>query len=161
MSPLIIDHEIEHFLEDQEGDIRAGRFTIESYQQYLAWQAMPPEEVREQARPQVEHRLKRAHVLREVARQQEIEATDAEIDEEVESIAEGSGDQADEVRKLFAEQERRESLRRALINRKAIAHLTAIAEQTDDTGKPKAKRAPAKRAAAAKRKTKAPAKSGV
>lgn len=160
MSDLIIDHEIEHYLEDQEQDIKSGRFTIESYQQYLEWQTMAPEEVREQAKPKVAERLKRAHVLREVARQEAFEATDAELDEEVESIAEGSGTGADEVRKLFTEQERRESLRRALVNRKAIEHLTAIAGQAGSAGKPKAKRAPAKRPAARKSTAKTPAKRG-
>ena len=158
MSDLIVDHEIEHYLEDQEQDIKSGRFTIESYQQYLEWQTMKPEEVREQAKPKVAERLKRAHVLREVARHEAFEATDAEVDEEIESMAEGSGAGADEVRKLFTEQERRESLRRTLVNRKAIAHLTTIAGQAG--GKPKAKRAPAKRPAARKPKTKTPAKSG-
>ena len=158
MSDLIVDHEIEHYLEDQEQDIKSGRFTIESYQQYLEWQTMKPEEVREQAKPKVAERLKRAHVLREVARQEAFEATDAEVDEEIESMAEGSGAGADEVRKLFTEQERRESLRRTLVNRKAIEHLTTIAGQAG--GKPKAKRAPAKRPAARKPKTKTPAKSG-
>ncbi len=159
MSDLIVDHEIEHYLEDQEQDIKSGRFTIESYQQYLEWQTMKPEEVREQAKPKVAERLKRAHVLREVARQEAFEATDAEVDEEIESMAEGSGAGADEVRKLFVEQERRESLRRALVNRKAIAYLTDIAQQTGGS-KPKAKRAPAKRPAARKQKAKTPAKSG-
>lgn len=160
MSGLIVDHEIEHYLEDQEQDIKSGRFTIESYQQYLEWQTMEPEEVREQAKPQVAERLKRAHVLREVARQEAFEASDAEIDEEIESMAEGSGAGADEVRKLFTEQERRESLRRALVNRKAIEHLTAIAAQAGSAGKPKAKRAPAKRPAAKASKAKTPAKRG-
>ena len=146
ISDLIIDHEIDHYLEDQERDIKSGRFTIEAYQQYLEWQAMTPEEVREQARPKVADRLKRAHVLREVARGQGFEATDAEVDEEIESIVESSSGEADEVRKLFTEQERRESLRRVLVNRKAIDHLTAMVQQAG--GKPKAKRAPAKRPAA-------------
>ncbi len=159
ISDLIVDHEIEHYLEDQEQDIKSGRFTIESYQQYLEWQTMKPEEVREQAKPKVAERLKRAHVLREGARQEAFEATDAEVDEEIESMAEGSGAGADEVRKLFVEQERRESLRRALVNRKAIAHLTDIAGQAGG-GKPKAKRTPAKRPAARKPKAKTPAKSG-
>ena len=157
MSDLIVDHEIEHYLEDQEQDIKSGRFTIESYQQYLEWQTMGPEEVREQAKPKVAERLKRVHVLREVARQQAFEATDAEVDEEVEAIAEGSASGADEVRELFTEQERRESLRRVLVNRKSIEHLTAIAQQS---GKPKAKRAPAKRPAARASKAKTPAKRG-
>ncbi len=158
ISDLIIDHEIDHYLEDQEQEIKSGRFTIESYQQYVEWQAMTPEEVREQAKPKVADRLKRAHVLREVARAEGLEATDAEVDEEIESIADTSSGGADEVRKLFVEQERRESLRRVLVNRKAIEHLTAIVQQAGS--KPKTKRAPAKRQVARASKAKTPAKRG-
>ena len=157
ISDIIVEHEIAHYLEDQEQDIRSGRFTVESYQQYLAWQTMEPEAVRADAKPKVAERLKRAHVLREVARQEAFEATDAEVDAEVESIVESSSTQADEVRKLFTEQERRESLRRVLVNRKAIEHLTSIALQVGGRAGPKAKRAPAKRPAAKGTAAKGPA----
>ena len=80
-----------------------------------------------------------------------------EVDAEVESIVETSSTQADEVRKLFTEQERRESLRRVLVNRKAIEHLTSIALQAGGRVGPKAKRAPAKRPAAKGTAAKGPA----
>ena len=155
MSPLIVDHEIDHYLQDQEEDIKAGRFTIQEYQRYLEWQTLSPEEVREQARPKVAERLKRAHVLREIARQQAFEATDAEIDEEIESVAEGSGEQADAVRQMFSEQDRRDSIRRLLLNRKTMAYLTTLAQ---DGKAPAVSRR--KRAAAKPSRSKAPAKRG-
>ena len=155
MSPLIVDHEIDHYLQDQEEDIKAGRFSMPQYQQYLEWQALTPEEVREQARPKVAERLKRAHVLREIARQQELETTDAEIDEEIESVAEGSGEQADAVRQMFAEQERRDSMRRMLLNRKVMDYLTTLAQ-----GRKAPAKSPPKRAAAKSTRSKAPAKRG-
>ncbi|MEE8519612.1 MAG: trigger factor [Dehalococcoidia bacterium] len=150
MSPLIIDHELDHYIEDQAENIKAGRVTLQEYQQFLSWQGMSPEEVREEARPKVEERLKRAHVLREVVRRQNYEVTEADIDAEIELMAADAGNEAGEMRTLFQEEERRESLGRILLNRKALGHLTEIATKT---GGAKAKAAkPKSKATATKRK---------
>lgn len=127
ISPLIIEHELEHYLEDREENLKAGRVSFQEYQEYLASAGKSPEEIKEEARPKVEERLKRAHVIRELIRQQAFEATDEEVEAEIETIASEANEQADEVRKLFAEEERRESLRRMLLSRKALEHLTSIA----------------------------------
>jgi trigger factor len=148
ISPLIIDHELEHYVHDREEEFKAGRIaSIEDYQQYVAWQAMTPEQVHEDARPRVEERLKRAHVLREVAKRQSFEATDEEVDAEIEAMVADAGTQADEARKLFADEERRESLRRVLVNRKTLAYLTELAGRQDGTARKKTTR---KRAATPK-----------
>lgn len=143
MSPLIIDHEIDHYVEDQAENIRAGRVSFEEYQEFLTWQAMQPEEIRVAARPKVEERLKRAHVLRKIVTDQGFDATDEDVDAEIDTIANDTGDQADEVRALFNDPERRESIRRVLINRKALDYLSGLAEAAP-------KKAPAKKRAAAK-----------
>jgi len=148
MSPLIVEHEIEHYIEEREENMKAGRVTLEDYQQYLQWQAMSHEEVHEDARSKVEERLKRAHVLREVVSQQSLEANEEEIDAEVESMTGDAGEQADALRQLFSEPGRRDSIRRILVNRKAIEHLTTIAGAEGA-----AKKAPAKRASRAKSTT--------
>ena len=128
MSPLIINHELEHYVHDRQDEFKAGRFTsIEDYQQAIAWQAMSDEELHESARPAVEQRLKRAHVLREIAQFKAFEATDDEVDAEVEAMASDAGESADQVRKLFDDTDRRESLRRVLVNRKTLKHISEIA----------------------------------
>jgi trigger factor len=144
ISPLIIDHELEHYVHERMDEFKAGRFTaIEDYQQAIAWQAMTEEQMHEDSRPRVEDRLKRAHVLREVAKLQGFEATDEEIDAEIESMATDAGAASDAFKELFADEERRESMRRLLINRKTLAHVTGIAAQS----KPAAKKTAAKGAA--------------
>src|SRR5690606_22688419 len=100
--------------------------SIEDYQQAIAWQAMSEEQIHEDARPKVEERLKRAHVLREIAKQQSIEATDEDVDAEIESMAAGYGENGDQVRDLFRDAERRESLRRVLVNRKTLEYISNI-----------------------------------
>ena len=126
MSPIIVDHELEHYIEERQENLRQGRVTIEQYQQFLLWQSMTPEEIHNDARPQVEERLKRAHVLREVAQRKGIEVADAEVAEEIEAILGDAGDR-DDVRKLFDEEERRQSIRRMLQNRRSLEYLTQMA----------------------------------
>ncbi len=156
MSPLIIEHEVEHYVHERQDEFKAGRFTsIEDYQQAIAWQAMSEEELHESARPQVEERLKRAHVLREVAKRQEFESTDADIDAEIEVMASDSGDNADQVRTLFQDPDRRDSLGRVLVNRKTLQYLSGIATQPKSgAAKPKARAAAKTKAAASKPATK-------
>jgi trigger factor len=133
MSPLIIDHELEHYVHERQEDFKSGRFTsIEDYQQAIAWQAMSEDEIKEESRPKVEERLKRAHVLRKVAKLQSVEASDEEVDAEIESMVSGVGDQADRMRELFQDQERRDSLRRVLVNRKTLEYLTSISARPGD-----------------------------
>ncbi len=151
MSPLIIEHELEHYVHERQAEFKAGRFTsIEDYQQAIAWQAMSEEELHESARPQVEERLKRAHVLREVAARQKFEATDEDIDAEVEVMAADSRDGADQLRTLFLDPDRRESLGRVLVNRKTLQYLSEIAAQSTGTAAKPKSRAVKPKAAAAK-----------
>jgi trigger factor len=142
MSPLIINHELEHYVHDRQEEFKAGRFTsIEDYQQAIAWQAMSDDELHESVRPTVEQRLKRAHVLREVAKAKSLEATDEELDAEIEEMAGDAGESADQVRRIFQDPERRESLRRVLVNRKTLKHISELAAQADAPAKSSRKKA--------------------
>jgi trigger factor len=165
MSPLIIEHELEHYVHERQDEFKAGRFTsIEDYQQAIAWQAMSEEELHESVRPQVEERLKRAHVLRELAIRQSFEAAEADIDTEVELMAADSSEDSDQIRALFQDPDRRDSLGRVLTNRKILQYLSDMAIQSmGGAAKPKARAAakpkvgsgdkPAAKKAAPKRKS--------
>lgn len=142
ISPMIIDHELEHYVHEQEENIRAGRVSMQEYQEFLSWQGLPEEEVKELVRPRVEERLKRAHVVREITVQQGFEASDDEVDAEVSEIIGDRVEQADQIKELFADPERRESVRRMLVNRKAMGFLAEIASR-DAPASPKRKRRPA------------------
>jgi trigger factor len=127
ISPLIIEHELEHFLEEREEKLKAGRVTFQEYQEYLASAGKSPEEIQEETRPKVAERLKRSHVLRQIVVQEGLEVTDEELDQEVETLVADAADQADSIREVFADEDRRDSLRRMLLNRKALAYLTDMA----------------------------------
>ena len=127
ISPLIIDHEVEHYVHSREDDIKAGRVGFEEYREYLSWQGMSDEEVHEQARVKVEERLKRAHVIRAVAQRESIEATDGDVSEEIENLLADSGELAEEHRKQLDDADSRESIRRMLVQRKTLEYLSGLA----------------------------------
>jgi trigger factor len=156
ISPIIIDHELEYYVHGRLDDFKTGRFTsMEDYQQAIAWQAMSEEDIHEQSRPRVEDHLKRSHVLRTVAKEQGFEPSEAAIDAEIEKMVGESGDDAaEQIRTVFQDIERRESLGRVLVNRQSLDFLSDIAGQTTKstpkakataTKKPAAKKTPAKK----------------
>lgn len=159
ISPLIIEHEVEHYVHGREDDIKAGRVGFEEYREYLTWQGMSDEEVHEQARPKVEERLKRAHVIRAVAQRENIEATDEDISEEIERLLEGSGELIDEHRKQLDDPDSRESIRRMLVQRRTLEYLSNLAlRDAPAAAKPKARAAASKSGGAKPRQTKTPAR---
>ena len=127
MSPLIVDHELEHLLEDHQEALRTGRMNVEQYRQYLSWAGKSADEIREAARPEAEGRIKRALVLQKVASEHTLTVADEELDAEVERMAKDSSSEADQFRDLFKDAERRDSLRRMLVSRKALEFLSNMA----------------------------------
>ena len=159
MSPLIIENEVQRYVQGREDDIKAGRVGFEEYREYLTWQGMSEEEVLEQARPKVEERLKRAHVMRAVAERENIEATDEDISEEIERLLEGSGEVAEEQRKQLEDPDTRESIRRMLVQRRTLEYLSNLAlRDAPAAAKPRARAAASKSGSAKPRQTKTPAR---
>lgn len=158
ISPLIIEHEVEHYVHGREDDIKAGRVGFEEYREYLSWQGMSDEEMHEQARPKVEERLKRAHVIRAVAQREGIEATDEDVSGEIDRLLADSGESAEEQRKQLEDPDTRESIRRMLVQRRTLEYLSNLAlRDAPAAAKPKA-RAAASRSGTKPRQAKTPAR---
>ena len=158
ISPLIIEHEVEHYVHGREDDIKAGRVGFEEYREYLSWQGMSDEEVHEQARPKVEERLKRAHVIRAVAQREGFEATDEDVSGEIDRLLEDSGELAEEHRKQLEDPDSWESIRRMLVQRRTLEYLSGLAlRDAPAAAKPKTRAAATKRGTTP-RQTKTPAR---
>ena len=123
-SPLLIDHEIDRYLQDFQEAMNTGRITLEYYQNYLAWAGKSAEEIREAARPAVEERVKRAFVLRKLVEDYAIEVDDDVLKEEIEQLAKSAGSDAKQVRSGLKEPSTRESFRRVVAERRAIDRLS-------------------------------------
>ena len=158
ISPLIIENEVEYYVRGREDDIKAGRVGFEEYREYLSWQGMSEEEVLEQARPKVEERLKRAHVIRAVAQREGIEATDEDVSGEIDRLLTDAGEPAEEQRKQLEEPDTRESIRRMLVQRRTLEYLSSLAlRDAPVAAKPKARAATSK-SGTKPRQTKTPAR---
>jgi trigger factor len=119
--PVMVEREIEHLIHDQA---RATGRDIDGYLQTIRRTA---EELREELSPPAAERVRRSLALTQLAEDEKIEVADAEIDAEIERIAGSSGQQADQVRRLFASADARAGVGRSLLTRKTMDRLAEIA----------------------------------
>jgi trigger factor len=134
-APQMLEHEIDHLLEDQANlDPRDPRAQLI----YLQRMNKSEEEVRDSVREEALLRLKRSLVLSQFAEAENITVEDSDIDAEIETMAGSAGEQADMLRQLFSSEEAKDSLARTLHTRKTLARLVEITSQ--DGGKAPAKK---------------------
>jgi trigger factor len=127
-APQMLEHEIDHILEDQANlDPRDPRAQL----LYLQRMNLSEEEVRDSVRPEAEQRIKRSLVLTEFAQAENIEVEASDIEEEIETMASQSGEQGDMIRQLFSTDEAKDSLARTLHTRKTLAKLVELASQPE------------------------------
>lgn len=122
--PLIVEAQIDDMLAAEERQLARQNISLD---QYLNMLRTTRERYRQQLRPTAEARVRHQLLLAEIVRAEGIEVPDDEIDEEIERLAQGAGDQADAVRESLSSDEARESLRSRLLGQRALDHLKAIA----------------------------------
>ncbi len=120
--PVLVEREARRLMSEQ-----AGATQQEQLERYLQHVGRSEEELLAELRPLAEERVRRSLVLSEVTEAENIEVTDAEVEAEIERLASGAGNQADEVRRLFSGNGGKESLRRSLVTRKTLERLVQIA----------------------------------
>ena len=94
----MIDWELE-----QEVENFAQRITSQGlpFEQYLQFTGLTEEKFREEVRPQAEKGARVALLIENVAKAENIVATDEDIDAEVKQLAEGYGMEEDKVREII------------------------------------------------------------
>ena len=90
-----------------------------SMEQYMQFSGLTPDALKEQVRPEAVTRIKSSLVLEEIAKAENIEVTDAEIDEEIGKMASAYGMEADKLKELMGDTEK-ESIKRDLSVTKAV-----------------------------------------
>ena len=145
---VLVEHEIDHMLEDQANlDPRDPRAQL----LYLQRLNKTEQEVRDSVREEATQRLRRSLVLSEFARAENINVEDADIEAELDRMAASAGEQADVIKRLFATDDARDSLARSLHTRRTLARLVEIASARDGEAAP-AEKKPAKQRRAAPRR---------
>jgi trigger factor len=142
--PVMVESEIERFLHDQFGHAQHEA----NFEEYLKSLGTTLEQVREQARPIAEERLKRGLVLGRVTEAEGIEVKDEDVAEEAERLSVAAGEQAAQFQQLFSSEDGKTTIRRNLLTRDTLARLVEIA--TQDAAAPAAIEEPEKKRAKAK-----------
>ena len=124
MAPLLVDHEIDHLVREQEDALRQRRVSLE---QYLQVSGKSTEQLRQELQPIAEKRIKRPLALRKVAEEEGIEAADEDVQAEIDSMVQESGERGDSVRSMFDSDAGRDSWRQVVLTRKTTQRLVDIA----------------------------------
>lgn len=145
---VLVDHEVEHILEEQSNLNPQEQRSQELYLQRLG---KSEDEVKESVKPEAEQRLRRSLVLSEFAEAENISVDDSAVEAELQTMAASAGEQADALLRIFGTENGRETIRRSLHTRRTLARLVELAsgEQGDTTAEAPADEAPAAEVAAA------------
>jgi trigger factor len=125
---VLVEKEIDRLLNDEARHFAEGVAGLENYLKTLN---KTMDNHREELKPMATKRLVRSLVLGKLAESEKIEVKDAEIDAEVEKMAQDADKQAEEMRKLFSLPQARESIQQFLVGRKALDRLVEIAKGTE------------------------------
>lgn len=107
-----------------------------SMEQYMQFSGLTLDKLKEQVRPEAETRIKSSLVLEQIAKEENIEVTDADIDAEVEKMAAAYGMEADKLKEYMGDAEK-ESMKRDLAVTKAV---DLIMENVKERAKAKSKK---------------------
>lgn len=107
-----------------------------SMEQYMQFSGLTLDKLKEQVRPEAETRIKSSLVLEQIAKEENIEVTDEEINAEVEKMAAAYGMEADKLKEYMGDSEK-ESMARDLKVTKAV---DLIMENVKERAKAKTKK---------------------
>ncbi len=148
--------ETENFVRDYDNKLRMQGLDLNTFFKYTG---QTLDDLRKQMRPQAEKQVKMRLALETIAKLENLNATDAEIDEEYARIAESYGMEADKVKELIAKEDINADLsvkkafdlvkENAVITKKT-AKKAAAAADADEEKKPAAKKTTAKKTTAKK-----------
>ena len=126
ISPLMVDHEVDHMLQNEEQALRRQQVSVE---QYLQTVGKSTDEHREELKQVAEARLKRTYAIGKVAELEGIKVSQEEIEEEIERLLDSAGpNQPESLRSNLESDDSKESLEQVLIRRKALQRLVEVAK---------------------------------
>lgn len=112
----MIDTQCESMLEEFAQRIAQSGLTME---QYLQFSGMTIEKLQEQVRPEAITRIKNSLVLEQIAKEENIEVSDEDVDAEIEKMAANYGMEADKLKEYMGDAEK-DSLKNELAVTKAV-----------------------------------------
>lgn len=129
----MIETQCENMVEEFAQRIAQSGLSIE---QYMQFSGLTIDKLKEQVRPEAETRIKSSLVLEQIAKDENIEVTDEEIDAEVAKMAAQYGMEADKLKEFMGDAEKK-SMKRDLAVTKAV---DLIMENVKERAKAKTKK---------------------
>jgi trigger factor len=126
--PMIVEHEAEHVIRDQQEAL--ARYQV-SMQDYMENAGKSGEELLEEAKESALTRLKRTVLIEEIAKNEEVEVSDDDLEAEIETLLANAGPQAD--RSQVESEEAQSSIRSMLLRRKSVEKLAEIVKSNEGT----------------------------
>ena len=123
----MIEHEIDHMVEEYGQQLRLQGITLEMY---LEMTNTTMEQLRENFKETAEKRVRQSLVLEEVAKRENIEATEEELEAELQKWADQFQRSLEEIRELFEQNNSTESLAHSIRMRKTLEFLVEKSELT-------------------------------
>ena len=121
--PVLVDKEIDHLIHDEERNFNDGEKGLENY---LNNAKKTMEEHRTDLRPAASDRVKAYLVTSKIAELENITVSDEEVEQSVENMVNEDPIHTENIRKLFALPQPRESLRDMMVINKAMDYLTKL-----------------------------------
>ncbi|GLI06645.1 trigger factor [Paenibacillus tyrfis] len=117
---VMINDEAEQMVKEFENRLRTQGMNIDMYYQFTGQSA---EDLKGQMRSDAEKRVRNNLVLEAIAKAENLEATEEEINAELENLAQMYGRSVDEIRTIFASNGNLGSLLQDIVNRKTVKFL--------------------------------------
>ena len=131
LSDLVVAREVQAMVEERDRMLRNQRLDLDTY---LTYAGKTPEEFRGELRPEAIERLERMLVVRQVVKEEELEVTTEEIQQEIETTLENTADERKAaVRRLLNTEEQRNAIYNSMLTRKAMQRLVSIVQGIDET----------------------------
>lgn len=123
---VMIDQEVEEMEEHFKNKLQAQGF---SFEQYKALAGVDEEKIKEQFKGDAEKRARTNLVLEAIAKAEDMQVGEAELDAEIELIAEAAGQDAKQIKTYLLSQGNLGNLKREIMRKKAIEYLKEQAEE--------------------------------
>ncbi|HXX59176.1 MAG TPA: trigger factor [Dehalococcoidales bacterium] len=122
--PVLLEAETDHLL---ERNFRYIQQTGQDLERYLKTIGKTVEQMREEIKPSAQRRVVEALVLGKISDAEKIEATQEEIEAEIEAAVATSREKQEELRKALHDERNRESIINTIVTRKVMQRLQEIA----------------------------------
>jgi trigger factor len=129
--PVLVNLEIDRLINEQA---RQLQLTGQGMDQYLQSVNKTAEQLRDELRPVATRNVIASLVLSQVAAEEKIEVSEADIENGINNMTQGASDERqEELRRLLDTPQTRESIKQSLKTRQTIERLTDIAKNTGES----------------------------